>query len=174
MALPPQQADLTSAQKLELARNQSQLLLDAASGMRHIEVPGITLGAHHVHAALVQARAQLDRLEEIWLSVLAFRDNAQLEARQLERDADDAWDDLADKARSSGSRYEYEGAQERYATWRVKVRAQREAARVTRDVADIFAAAERAVALMYKGLDSTRLDMHRRLSALAFEDSLSR
>lgn len=163
-----------AAQRLGAARSQAQGLLDEAAEMRAIILPGEAAHHHDVHRSIVQARGQLDRLEGIWGRAMAYRDNAQLEARSLERAADDAWDDLANKARSTGSRYEYEGAQERYATWRVKVRPDREAARTARDVADIFTSAERLIAAMYKGLDGSRLDLHRRLSALAFESSLDR
>lgn len=166
--------DLTPDQRLEQARSQAQFLLDAAAEVRGVQLPGATATGHAVHGKLVEARGYLDRLEVVWISAMTWRDNTAIGARKLEQAAADAWDDLADQARRTGSRGEYEGAQERYATWRLKTRSQIQAARTAREIADIFAAAEKVIAAMYRGLDGTRMDLHRRLSAIAFEDSLSR
>ena len=162
----PEGPPLTEDQKQVIAQNQATLLLDEAAKMREFRPPGETAGPPDVYSALVFARGKLDRLEAVLVSVIALRDAAQVEARKLEQVADDAWDDLANQARTSGSRYEYEGAQERYATWRYKVRGRREAARAARNRADVLASAEKSVQVMYRGLDSSRLDLHRRLSAL--------
>lgn len=140
--------------------------------MRKFPPPVESATPPQLHTALVRIRGQLDRLEVIWITAIMDRDRVQAQARHLEQVADDAWDDQATKRPSPASRREFEGAQERYAVWRLKVRSQREAARVARDCADVLASAERSIQAMYRGLDSSRLDLHRRLSALAFISSM--
>lgn len=147
-------------------------LLSEALELRGFEVPEGHAGPHEVHQALVQVRARLDRLEAIMLAAMGLRDTAQVQARKLEQKADDAWDDEAERARRTGDRYDFEGAQERMAAWRVKVRPQRAAARTAREAADKLAAAEKRISVMYRGLDNTRLDLHRRLAAFNVERAL--
>lgn len=149
-------------------------LLTEAMQMRGFEFPDSQAGPHDVHDALVTARGQLDRLEAILLAAMSLRDNAVLHARRLEQAADDAWDDEADRGRRAGQSHDFEGAQERYATWRLKTREQRAAARAAREAADDAVAVEKRVQVMYRGLDGVRLDLHRRLGAFPVERSIER
>jgi hypothetical protein len=163
---------LTPAEQLETVRDQCQGLLSEAAEMRAFEPPVRGAGADELADRLQRARAQLDRMESLLVMAMTLRDALVVEARRLEQAADDAWDDEARKNR--GRAGEYEGAQERYAVWRFKCRTLREAARTIREAADWAASAERRIDRMYRGLDSSRLDLHKRIGAMAYETHLER
>lgn len=162
----------TLDEQFAAARAHSQALLNQASEMREFKPPGETAGPPQLYSALVAVRGYLDRLEVILVTAVMDRDAATAHARHLEQVADDAWDDEATRRTPGAARRDFEGAQERYAVWRLKTRPQREAARAARDCADVLASAEKSIQAMYRGLDSSRLDLHRRLSALAFMSSI--
>lgn len=149
-------------------------LLTTAIAARNFTAPGIDGTPHTVHSALIDARARLDQLEQILSQAMDLKQASAMEATALEQAAQDAWDKVADDARKRGLRDQYEGAQEKYATWRLKTREQHLAARHARAVADIAATCEAKVRMYYRGLDGARMDLHKRLSALAFESSLER
>lgn len=145
-----------------------------ATALRAFTNPPSGSAPDAVHLALVDARARLDQLEELLGQAMDARHASAMEATRLEQAAQDAWDEVADSSRKQGLRAEFEGAQERYATWRLKTRPQHLAARNARAMADIAAACEAKVRMLYRGLDGTRQDLHKRLSALAFENNLER
>lgn len=149
-------------------------LLNKAAGLRIVPQPYERSLPHVVHDTLVKVRANLDSLEGVLSQAMDLKVAAEIDARRQEQAAEDAWDDKADSARRQGLRDQYEGAQERYATWRLQTRKERAVARHAREVADIAAACEAQVRLAYRGLDATRLDLHQRLRALAFESTLER
>lgn len=140
--------------------------------MRVFVPPPVVAGPDELAERLQDARARLDRLESLLVMAMTLKDALAVSARKLEQAADDAWDDEA-RATSPRPR-EFEGAQERYAIWRFKVRRQRDAARVLREAADWAASCERRIERMYRGLDGSRLDLHRRLGAIAYERHLER
>lgn len=148
-------------------------LLNKAAGLRAVNQPQERAIPHVLHDTLVYVRANLDRLEVVLGQAMDLKHATAMEARRQEQAEQDAWDDEADKARKQG-RGEYEGAQERYAYWRLKTRDQRALARQAREEADVAADCEAKVRLMYRGLDSARQDLHARLRAVAFESALER
>lgn len=149
-------------------------LLGTAGHLRAFTAPGIDAIPHKVHSALVDARARLDQLEGILGQAMDLKHAAGMEARRLEQAEQDAWDEKADNARKRGLRQDFEGAQERYATWRLQTRDERLAARHARAVADLCDICEAKVRLAHRGLDNARQDLHARLRALAFESTLER
>lgn len=149
-------------------------LLTSAIALRNFRAPGIDGTPHQVHSALIDARARLDQLETVLAQAMDLKQESVMEAVQREQIAQDAWDETADKARKLGYRDQYEGAQEKYATWRLQTREQWKAARYARQVADVATACEAKVRMYHRGLDNSRQDLHKRLSALAFEHSLDR
>jgi hypothetical protein len=126
-----------------------------------------------VHDALTTARAVQDRIETLLSLAIGFKNACEAKARMLENAADDAWDDQAKQEKRYGRR-EYEGAQERYAYWRLACRTQRKDARDARELADIASDVERRVRLHYYGLDGARDDLGRRLAVLRMENSMER
>lgn len=163
------EADLTPDQRLEVARDVSRQLLTKAAELRNLQFPDEDASLPVVHRALVLARVRLDQLEMVVAQAMALKAAAETNAAKLEQEEQDAWDDQAFAARNR--RTEFEGAAERYAIWRIKTRDQRAAARLAREVADIAASTERRVTLMHRGLDGARLDLHRRLNAVAVMES---
>jgi len=163
---------LTPEQQLEVVRKQCQELLTEAVEMRVFIPPDSVAGADGLQEGLQHARSRLDRLESLLIMAMTLRDALNVQARKAEQAADDAWDDEANRNRHRAG--EYEGAQERYAVWRLKTRRLRNVARTLREAADWAASAERRIERMYRGLDSSRLDLHKRLGALAYETHLER
>lgn len=159
-------------QQLEIIREQCQDLLARAVEARAYTPPGREAGPYDLRGGLVTARGQLDRLEFLLIQAITLRDALVVRAAKLEQAADDAWDDEARKHR--GRTPEFEGAQERYAAWRIKVRKQREEARLAREGADWAVSTERRIDRMYRGLDGSRQDIHKRIAALAYENHLDR
>lgn len=149
-------------------------ILGQATALRTFASPPADAGPHPVHEALVGARSRLDQLEVLLGRAMDLKHASVMEAVRLEQAAEDAWDVLADNARRQGLRDQYEGAQERYATWRLRTREERAAARYARQVADVCSVCEAKVRLLYRGLDNARQDLHVRLRALAFETVLDR
>lgn len=149
-------------------------LLVRATGFRNFASPPVEASPHVVHRALVDARSRLDQLEPVLGQAMDLKQATVMRAVELEQAADDAWDEVADKARKQGLRDQFEGAQERYATWRLKTREPRLEARHARQEADVATACEAKVRMFYRGLDNARQDLHKRISALAFENSLDR
>lgn len=163
-------AALTADQRLEVAREVSRELQNAAALLRAVQLPDENAPLPAVHRALVTVRGRLDQLETVLGQAMALKSAAEANAAKLEQVEADAWDDQADAARKKGIS-QYEGAQERYAYWRVRTRAQRAEARLAREVAAIAAQTEKRIALAHRGLDGTRLDLHRRLNAVAVMES---
>lgn len=121
-----------------------------------------------VHAALLEARSHLDRLETILSEVTALRVAAQVRARELEDQAQDEWDKQAKTAQQTGRR-EFEGARERYAMWDLATINERIRARDARKVADLVSGTEDRIRLAYRGLDGMRQDLLASLRYLAWE-----
>lgn len=159
---------------LETAINVTGQLLGTAAHLRAFAAPGIDAIPHRVHSALVDARARLDQLESVLGQAMDLKHASGMEALRLEQIEQDAWDERAEHYRKRGLRQDFEGAQERYATFRLQTRDERTAARHARAVADLCAICEAKVRLAYRGLDNARQDLHARLRALAFESTLER
>lgn len=167
-----EQPGLSPDEALALVQFQAGELLKEAGKARAWKMPSAAAGPEELHGALVQARSRLDRLEELLYQAVTLKDSVTSLAFRAEQAAEDAWDDLAKKNRGRGG--EYEGAQERYAVWRVQTRALRAPARVYREAADLASSAEHRVRIMHRGMDGVRLDLHRRMGNVPVERSLDR
>lgn len=158
---------------LAAIRAQCNTWLAEAFRLRQVPNPSDTAPPAAVHRALVQARAHLDTLETYLSTALAFKAVTATNARRQEEAAEDAWDAKAGETRRQ-MRREFEGAQERYAYWRLDTREQRKAARQARAAADIAADAAERIRLAYRGLDGLRSDLGYRLRYLQWESALER
>lgn len=154
-------------------REQCNSWLASAFQLRQVRNPPDTAAPAAVHQALVQARAQLDTLETVLSTALAFKAVTATNARQQEDIAEDAWDDKAGEGRRQ-MRREFEGAQERYAWWRLDTRDQRRAARQARAAADVAADTAERIRIAYRGLDGLRADLNARLKYLQWESMMER
>jgi hypothetical protein len=147
---------------------ECQRWLSAAMELRTVPSPPVGAPPTTVYEAMVTAGAHLDSIETLLSLAIGFKGACEVKAKSLERAADDAWDDQAarEKQRGSYGRREFEGAQERYAYWRLAVRGQRKRAQAARELADTAADTERRIRLHYYGLAGARDDLSRRLTAL--------
>lgn len=169
----PLESSLSGQDRVELTLEVTGDLLTQAAQLRAFSMPSAEAGLPVIHQALVALRTHLDQLESVWGHAIDLKDSAAMAARQAEQVAQDAWDDEADRARRRG-RAEYEGAQERYAYFRLKTREQWAVHRTAQEIADLTATCEKKIHAMYRGLDGARIDLHRRIGAASWESSLER
>jgi hypothetical protein len=107
-------------------------------------------------------RPHLDQLEVLLDSALMLRNGAVANARERENDYQDRWDAKADKARR-GTR-EYEGAQERYAWYRLELKTPwLDQWRLAQRIVEVAQDAEERIRLAYYGLDKVRQDLNNQL-----------
>lgn len=144
---------------------QCQAWLSEARELRAVPNPSVAATLDPLHQALVTARGNQDRLEEILLRAIALKAATAVRAKELEEAAEDAWEDQANKDRRT-MRRDFEGAKERYAYWSIAIREQRGRARLARKAADIADSTETSISKLYYGLDKARLDLHKRMSAV--------
>jgi len=102
-------------------QQQSAAWLHEAESLRKASIPPLGAGPERYRQALIEARASLDRLEEILLQAFRMRGGMQRKAAECEHAADDRWNILADQAgRTGNGARDYEGAKERYARFSVQ------------------------------------------------------
>lgn len=143
---------------------------------RECQAPPMSDGPVAVLTALVDARARLDRVEELLSEVLRLRNSARRLARAAKDEVDDAW---AAKVAGPGGRrsrgdFGDPAPRERYAEADLAVLEQR---RRERQYAEQLAQAEEAtefVQLAHRGLSEVRRDLHVMLRAMEVERSLER
>lgn len=121
-----------------------------------------------VKDALVQVRSRLDQLEGLLANVISFKGATAAQARDLEQQADDAWDDQAEAERRR-PRPEYQGSKERYAYWNLATRVERGRARQAREMSDYARSTFDVIRLVYDGLNETRRDLVTRLGHARWE-----
>lgn len=126
-----------------------------------------------VHAAVVDARARLDRLEEIRTATGAVKRATMGGQLAAEERARDAWDACADRDKHTQVR-DYEGAEERYARWRLATIELIRAARIARTLAEQAAQVADDVTTRYFGLQGTQREMLESLKYLQWESHLER
>lgn len=136
------------------------------------QVPEPGAGPVAVHEVLLRARANLDRLEEIFSQAMTLASGARQAAREA---ADRAGDELDRKivARSARAR-EFEGARERIAAANLDALGPRIEARTAQKLADMATDIEARIRLAYRGLDSLRADLAASLRHVSWESSLDR
>jgi hypothetical protein len=124
-----------------------------------------------VKNALVDVRGLLDQLEGLLANIVSFKGATAAQARDLEQQADDAWDEQAEAERRR-PRPEYQGSKERYAYWNLAIREQRARARQAREMADYARTTYDVVRLVYDGLNETRRDLASRLTHFRWESHI--
>lgn len=149
-----------------LAAEAKGWLTEVQQLRKAVRNPPVAAGPDALYQVLVQARGNMDRIEELLAMALSFKGAAEVKARELEQAAEDAWEDTASRERRTPRR-DFEGSRERYAYWNIAIRDHVFRARRARKLADIAADTERCIALHYYGLDKARQDLARRLSALS-------
>ena len=155
-----------------VVRQQCEQWLQTAATLRFgYSAPGAQASPTQIKDCLVEVRARLDQLELVLASVMAFKAATVAKAVELEKAADDAWEDRAGTERRTARR-EWEGPRERYAYWELDIRPQRHAARLARARADYAKEACECIELHYYGLDGVRRDLAGRLTHLRWESSM--
>jgi hypothetical protein len=119
-----------------------------------------------------EVRPRLDTLEVLLDKAVMLKNGAVSNAREKENAYQDAWDKKADTARR-GTR-EYEGAQERYAWYRLECKALLDASRLAQRIQEMTRDAEERIRLAYQGLDKLRQDMNYALRELNWEGAHER
>lgn len=117
-------------------------------------------------------RPRLDDLEVLLDKAVMLKNGAVSNAREKENAYQDEWDKKADTARR-GTR-EYEGAQERYAWYRLECKTLLDASRLAQRILEMTRDAEERIRLAYQGLDKLRQDMNNALRELQWEGSYER
>lgn len=117
-------------------------------------------------------RPRLDKLEVLLDKAVMLKNGAVSNAREKEDKYQDAWDKKADTARR-GTR-EYEGAQERYAWYRLECKPELDAWRLAQRILEMTRDAEERIRLAYWGLDKLRQDMNGALRELQWEGQYER
>jgi hypothetical protein len=140
--------------------------------LRRVEVPEIGDGPEKFSAALLKARASLDRVEEILSQATALSSAAKIRARELAEQADDELDREIVK-RSARAR-DFESARERVADAGLAVLGPRQQARSAQKVADMAANIEARIRLAHRGLDGLRQDLAAALRHVSWESNLDR
>jgi hypothetical protein len=165
---------MSSPDRADVIRDIGNQWLAEVARLRKVGVPEPGDGPEKYGRALLEARAALDRVEEILSAATAMSSAAKLRARELAEAADDALD-TAVAARMKRAR-EFEGARERLADARLSVlgAGQIQAARAAQKVADMAADIEARVRLAHRGLDGLRQDLAAALRHVSWESNLDR
>lgn len=139
--------------------------------LRVFPMPGVAAQPEEVREALVDLRARLDRLEEILSAVTLVKLGTAAGQKAAEEEAQDAWDRQADHDRNRQVR-DYEGAEERYARWRVSTFTEIRAARQKRVLADQARQVEGDVKRRFYGLRDIRGELIERGRQFMFDSNL--
>jgi hypothetical protein len=148
-------------------------LATEAAELRSFRRPPHQATMAEVHEAVLEARGRLDRLEEIRISTGAIKRATAGGQLAAEERAKDAWDACADRDKNRQAR-EYEGAEERYARWRLETLLPLQTARQARVLAEQAAQVADDVATRYFGLKDTQREMLESLKYLQWESSMER
>ncbi len=151
-----------------------QAWLDEAQLLRLYERPEAGASPGVVHAALLEVRGRLDRLEYLLLEVTGYRGGLRTTARERGEEADDAYDRALSALGRRAVHRDYEGAQERYAQARLQAIEERRRARLAQRVLDSVDNVESQVRTMHRGLRDVREELATTLRYLQWEFSLER
>lgn len=148
--------------------------LTEAARLRNFKRPPSGSAPHVVHESLIQLRAVLDEFEPVLMNVTILKMGAVVQQKELEEAAQDAWDKLADAERTRPVKRDFEGAEERYARWRLASIEQLRDARQARRRAEFAAQVEFSVRTMYWGLMNIREELLGSLRELQWESTMER
>lgn len=174
MSQPPQTPQ-PGTDPLGFAQSCGNAWLAEARQLRSVEVPSRNAHPESFFQAMVEARGNQDRLEEIYTSALALWGGYRRRADELAQAADEAWNRAADQAMRSGARrgHEYEGPRERYATFELAILKERRDARTWERAADLAKDTVDRLKIMYQGLGDVQRAMTTALSYHATKSRLS-
>lgn len=139
-----------------------------------VALPGAHAGGVQLLECLLDVRSRLDRMEELLGNALRLRGSAVRRHAAVRAEAEDAWDQAAYRARSTGVRDEYSSAKERTAATNLEVLDLRRAERAADADARACDAAVEQIRLSYRGLSDVRQDVHLVVRARQFESTLDR
>lgn len=120
--------------------------------------------------SLIAVRQRLDRVDEIYTTMIRLRGSAQRAADRSKAVADEAWDAAAAEYRAG----EFEGPRERYARHNLRTIAQQRASRQAKEIYELCREGFDVVQACQRGLDGVRQDHLTYLRSLQFESHLER
>lgn len=165
---------MSTPDRADVIRDIGNEWLAEVAELRKVEVPDVSAQPPDLRKVLVEARGNLDRLEEIYALAMAMSSAAKIRARELAEAADDALD-KAIRERTKRVR-DFEAARERIADAKLddKVFPKLAAARQGQKLADLAADIEKRIRLHYYGLSGARDDLINRLRGVSWESNLDR
>lgn len=158
----------------DVVRGRLTALVRQAYELRSFKRPPADAAPAVVHEALVRLRTDLDVLENCMIQVSLIRQATESEQKAAEEEAQDAWDRQADAEYRRGVRRDFEGAEERYARWRLATFEQQRVARQSRARADLARQSEIAVRTVYRGMNGIREELLASLRYLQWESAMER
>jgi hypothetical protein len=163
---------LSEPDRADVIRDLGNGWLAEIAELRKVDVPGLDDGPVRFGEVLLEARGNLDRVEEILSQASAMASAARIHARETAEKADDDLD-KAIAARMKRAR-DFEGARERLADASLTVLGPRREARSAQKVADMAASVEARIRLAHRGLDGLRQDLAAVLRHVSWENSMDR
>lgn len=139
--------------------------------LRAFHSPGLVATPSDISEALIDLRGRLDRMEEIFTRATLVRIGLTAAQKAAEETAQDAWDAQAVRDANRQVR-EYEGAEERYARWRLATLMEIRAARQARVLADQARQVEGDVKTRFYGLRDIRVELLDRQKRFVLESNL--
>ena len=128
------------------------------------------VGPQQLREALLDVRARLDRVDELFVSCTQLRAASQRQTTALRANAEDQWDQVAKRLPA----VEYQSGRERAAQINLHtvavVRLVRQADEALSHVSEGYD----VLRTISRGLDGLRMDLHRMLTAMTFESGLER
>jgi hypothetical protein len=158
---------LSEPDRADAIRDLGNEWLTEVAELRKVKAPGLDDGPGKFGETLLEARGNLDRVEEILSLATAMSSGARIWARELTEKADDDLDSHI-KARASRAR-DFEAARERLAMASLDNLEKRREARSAQKVADMAASVEARIRLAHRGLDSLRSDLSTVLRHVSWE-----
>lgn len=158
----------------EVIRTLCRGWLNSAIHLRRIPLPHSDAPPEVYHRARMNARAQLDSLEEILGQAITLRGELRIEVGRLDDIVRDEWDNEAVRRVGAGRNAEFSSAPERAAFCNLHVRVQRNEYRAAKALLDEVSTTVDRLWLKFNGLRGTKGDMADELKYLTFESHLER
>lgn len=158
-------------------KNQiDELIREALTQRFGVKVPAATAAPLEVREALYEARARLDRVEELLGKAVLLAATAREFAGLATATLDDAWDEKIVQLKNSPVRQgsEYPTARERHAEANLAVLDLRRKSRAADEVVAQCEKAVTVIRLAHRGLEGVRQDFRTWLDAFKFESHLDR
>lgn len=124
-----------------------------------------------IHAKLIVARGNLDRLEEILVNIIRLNGKLKQAVADAKGKLDDAWDKAAN-GKNIGFSFDGPAPRERYAEYNLRTVHETVEARQAEKVQRQVDTALDVVRTWHRGLDSARRDLETRIRLISLESSL--